>query len=123
MSSSAARAFFLIGTLGFSLIFLFLTIDTIRRVPEQINADNLTLQAIAGKPTDFDRNEGRCGIADIRQAIREANQIRIHSFALAIDVPAKLHLPQTFGSGFFRILRHPTHLVRGLSEVYGQLSR
>lgn len=49
LSKSAARAFFLIGTLGFSLIFLVLTLDTIRRVPEQTNAENLTPQAIAGK--------------------------------------------------------------------------
>lgn len=113
----------MIGTLWFSLIFLFQTIDTIRRVAEQTSADNLTPQAIAGKPTDFDRYEGRYGIADICQAIREANQSRIHTFALAIDVQAKLHLPQMSGSVFFRILRHPTHLVRGLSEVYGELSR
>ena len=49
LSKSAARAFFLIGTIGFSLIFLFLTLDTIRRVPEQTNEANLTPQAIAGK--------------------------------------------------------------------------
>ena len=49
LSKSAARAFFLIGTVGFSVIFLLLTLDTIRRVPEQTNADNLTPQAIAGK--------------------------------------------------------------------------
>ena len=30
-------------------MFLLLTLDTIRRVPEQTNADNLTPQAIAGK--------------------------------------------------------------------------
>ena len=76
-----------------------------------------------GKPIDYDRYEGRYGIADIRQAIREANHSRIHTFALAIDVQARLYLPQMFGSGSFRILPHPTHLVRGLSEVYGQLSR
>ena len=92
-------------------------------MPEQNSADNLTPQAIAGKPVDFDRYEGRYCIADIRQAIREANQSRIHTFALAIDVQAKLYLPQMFGSGPFRNLPHPTHLVRGLSEVYGQLSR
>jgi nitric oxide reductase subunit C len=42
LSKSAARAFFLIGTVGFSVIFLLLTLDTIRRVPEQTNAANLT---------------------------------------------------------------------------------
>ncbi len=49
LSKSAARAFFLIGTIGFSVIFLALTLDTIRRVPDQTNAANLTPQAIAGK--------------------------------------------------------------------------
>ena len=42
LSKSAARAFFLIGTVGFSVIFLLLMLDTIRRVPEQTNAANLT---------------------------------------------------------------------------------
>ena len=49
LSKSAARAFFLIGTIGFSVIFLALTLDTIRRVPEQTHADNLTPQVIEGK--------------------------------------------------------------------------
>ncbi len=49
LSKSAARAFFLIGTVGFSVIFLALTVDTISRVPEQTNSDKLTPQAIQGK--------------------------------------------------------------------------
>ena len=92
-------------------------------MPEQTKAENLTPQAIAGKPMDYGRHEGRYGIADIRQAIREAHQSRIHTLALALDLKAKLYLPQMFGSGSFRILPHPTYLVRGLSEVYGQLAR
>ena len=86
-------------------------------------AKKLLLLLSDGKPIDYDRYEGRYGIADIRQAIREAQHSRIHTYALAIDVQAKLYLPQMFGSGSFRILPHPTHLVRGLSEVYGQLAR
>ena len=85
-------------------------------------AKKLLLLLSDGKPIDYDRYEGRYGIADIRQAIREAHHSRIHTYALAIDVQAKLYLPQMFGSGSFRILPHPTHLVRGLSEVYGQLA-
>ena len=92
-------------------------------MPEQANAENLTPQALAGKPIDCGRHEGRYGIADIRQAIREAHQGRIHTLALSLDLKAKLYLPQMFGSGSFRILPHPTCLIRGLSEVYGQLSR
>ncbi len=89
----------------------------------QRSARKLLLLLSDGKPIDYDRYEGRYGIADIRQAIREAHHSRIHTYALAIDVQAKLYLPQMFGSGSFRILPHPTHLVRGLSEVYGQLAR
>ena len=49
LSKSAARAFFLLGTIGFSAVFLFLTIDTIRRVPAQTKQQNLTEQVVHGK--------------------------------------------------------------------------
>ena len=86
-------------------------------------ARKLLLVLSDGKPVDYDRYEGRYGIADVRQAIREAHQAHIHTYALAIDVQAKLYLPQMFGDGSFQILPHPTHLVRGLAELYGQLAR
>jgi nitric oxide reductase NorD protein len=76
-----------------------------------------------GKPTDYDRYEGRYGVADVRQAVREAHQARIHTYALAIDAQARLYLPQMFGSRHFQILPHPAYLVRGLAEVYSRLSR
>jgi nitric oxide reductase NorD protein len=59
----------------------------------------------------------------VRQAVREAHQVRIHTHALAIDAQAKLYLPQMFGSGQFQILPQPAYLVRGLAEVYSRLSR
>jgi nitric oxide reductase subunit C len=49
LSKSAARAFFLIGTVGFSVIFLGLTLDTIRRVPAQTREHNITPQVVQGK--------------------------------------------------------------------------
>ena len=49
LSKSAARAFFLLGTIGFSAVFVFLTIDTIRRVPAQTKQQNLTEQVVHGK--------------------------------------------------------------------------
>ena len=49
LSKSAARAFFLIGTIGFSVIFLGLTLDTIRRVPAQTKEQNITPQVVQGK--------------------------------------------------------------------------
>lgn len=84
-------------------------------------AKKLLLLISDGKPTDYDRYEGRYGIADVRQAIREAARARIHTYALAVDVQAKVYLPQMFGSGQFHILPHPVHLVRGLTDLYRQL--
>src|SRR6266446_1259010 len=49
LSKSAARAFFLLGTIGFSAVFLLLTIDTIQRVPAQTHQQNLTAQVVQGK--------------------------------------------------------------------------
>ena len=49
LSKSQARLFFLGGTLLFSLLFLFLTVDTIRKVPNQTNQNNLTEAVARGK--------------------------------------------------------------------------
>lgn len=49
LSKSQAKAFFIIGTLGFSAIFIGLTIDTMRRIPAQTNSENLTPEVIRGK--------------------------------------------------------------------------
>lgn len=49
LSKSAARMFFLTGTIGLSVIFLGLTFDTLRRVPDQTKARNLTPQVVQGK--------------------------------------------------------------------------
>ncbi len=55
LSKSQAKAFFLVGTLGFSAIFVGLTIDTFQRIPAQTRSENLTPEVIRGKHL-FDRN-------------------------------------------------------------------
>lgn len=75
-----------------------------------------------GKPTDYDRYEGRYGIEDIRQAIRDANRDNVIVRALAVDAQAKFYLPQMFGTGNFQILPNPSLLARSLAEVYGWLN-
>lgn len=75
-----------------------------------------------GKPTDYDRYEGKYGIEDIRQAIREGAAQNITVKALAIEAQAKFYLPQMFGTGNFQILPHPEQLPRALAEIYGWLS-
>ncbi|MFT5679183.1 MAG: nitric oxide reductase NorD protein [Myxococcota bacterium] len=84
--------------------------------------DRLLLLVSDGKPTDYDRYEGRYGVADVRQAIREARQQRIHTHALAIDVRARDYLPQMLGTGGWSILPRPDDLVETLSAVYSSLS-
>jgi len=49
LSKSQARLFFLGGTVLFSLLFLFLTVDTVRQVPDQTKQNELTDAAKRGK--------------------------------------------------------------------------
>jgi len=49
LSKSQARAFFLIGTAAFSLIFVGLTVDTFMRIPEQTNQKEMNAEVIRGK--------------------------------------------------------------------------
>lgn len=55
LSKSQARLFFLSGTLVFSCVFLFLTVDTMGKVPEQTNATHLSEEVKHGKEL-FDKN-------------------------------------------------------------------
>lgn len=55
LSKSQARLFFLSGTLLFSGVFLFLTVDTMMAIPAQTNQQNLTEEAKLGKHI-FDKN-------------------------------------------------------------------
>lgn len=49
LSKSQARLFFLTATVGFSGVFLLLTIDTLRQVPERSNQDQMTEDVVRGK--------------------------------------------------------------------------
>lgn len=49
LSKSAAKKFFLIGTVVCSGCFVVLTIDTIQRVPHQTKSENITPEVIHGK--------------------------------------------------------------------------
>ena len=49
LSKSQARLFFLVATGGFSFVFLGLTVDTIRQVPERSHEEALTPAVVHGK--------------------------------------------------------------------------
>lgn len=82
----------------------------------------LLLLVSDGKPTDFDRYEGRYGIADVRQSLREAEQMGLHAHALAVDAVAREWLPDLFGPSAWHVLPHPEQLADVLTEVYGRLT-
>ncbi len=49
LSKSQARLFFFIATVGFSGVFLFLTVDTLRQVPARSNEAAMSASVVRGK--------------------------------------------------------------------------
>lgn len=74
-----------------------------------------------GKPTDYDAYEGKIGISDVRQCIREANQRNIFVYSLAIDKDSKYYFPQLFGAKNYQVLNHPNSLPEQLITLLGKL--
>lgn len=56
LTKSQARLFFLGGTIFFSVIFLMLTVDTLRKIPERQNSDLMTASVVRGKKIWDDKN-------------------------------------------------------------------
>lgn len=74
-----------------------------------------------GQPTDFDRYEGRHGVADVHRAVEEAQARGIGCFALAL---ANLHRPalsSMFGRDRYALLPHPSRLPEALGELLAEL--
>lgn len=80
----------------------------------------LLLLITDGKPNDYDRYEGAHGIADVRQATREATQAGICVHAIGIDPSAVRALPVMFGVGGSQLLRNLSALPEALVEAYGR---
>lgn len=74
-----------------------------------------------GKPNDYDKYEGSYGINDIKQALRELNERKINSYALAIEAQAKYYLPQMFGQNHYQILTTPVELLQSLVQLYEKI--
>lgn len=74
-----------------------------------------------GKPNDYDRYEGKYGIQDVKQALRELKENQIHSYALAIEAEAKYYLPQMFGQNHYQILTTPVELLQSLVKLYEKI--
>ncbi len=74
-----------------------------------------------GKPNDFDTYEGKYGINDVKQALRELNEKQINSYALAIESSARYYLPQMFGQNHYQILNSPVQLLTSLVKLYEKI--
>jgi nitric oxide reductase NorD protein len=74
-----------------------------------------------GKPNDYDRYEGKYGVNDVKQALRELNERQINSYALAIEAQAKYYLPQMFGQNHYQILTTPVELLKSLIELFEKI--
>ena len=74
-----------------------------------------------GKPNDYDRYEGKYGVHDIKQALREMKTEGIHTYALAIEKQAKYYLPIMFGHNHFQILSAPSELLNALVKLYERI--
>lgn len=74
-----------------------------------------------GKPNDYDKYEGKYGINDVKQALRELNLRNINSYALAIEAQAKYYLPQMFGQNHYQILTTPVELLQSLVKLYEKI--
>lgn len=76
-----------------------------------------------GKPNDFDKYEGKYGINDVKQSIRELASNNIQSYAVAIEANAKYYLPQMFGQNHYQILSSPKDLITSLVKLYDKIRK
>ena len=75
-----------------------------------------------GKPNDFDKYEGRYGVADVKQALREMHERHISTYAIAIESVARYYLPQMFGQNHYNILSHADMLIPSLAILYRRIN-
>ena len=74
-----------------------------------------------GKPNDYDKYEGKYGIHDVKQALKELKQKQINTYALAIEAQAKYYLPLMFGQNHYQIVTHPEDLLKSLVKLYEKI--
>ena len=68
-----------------------------------------------GKPNDYDKYEGKYGIADVKQALKEMDQHHISIHAFAIEQRAKYYLPLMFGTKNYNVLANPKELINAMT--------
>lgn len=95
----------------------------LHRLCEQHARRRLLLILSDCKPVDHDHYEGRRGIGDVRQAVREAQRGGVETLALAIDAKAGDHLAQMFGPRGFRVVSDARSLAQAMARLHERLLR
>ena len=75
-----------------------------------------------GKPNDYDKYEGKYGVADVKQALREMHERHINTYAIAIESVARYYLPQMFGQNHYNILSHADMMISSLAILYRRIN-
>lgn len=91
------------------------------RLAEQAAERRLLLLLTDGRPNDVDQYEGRYGVEDTRQAVREATLEGALVFGLTVDLASPAYLSTMFGPGRSALLRRPERLPSALIEVLRRL--
>ncbi len=76
-----------------------------------------------GRPNDYDRYEGRYGVEDVRQAIREGERHSIRVHALAVERRERPALPDMMQNASYRLLWSPERLTAGLTDFFRLAAR
>ncbi|WP_298008474.1 VWA domain-containing protein [uncultured Aquabacterium sp.] len=92
-----------------------------RQLAARGETHRLLLLLTDGKPNDLDHYEGRFGLEDTRQAVREARAQGLLPFCITIDRQAPAYLPHLFGAQGHAVIHRPTELVTRLTQLVGQL--
>ena len=70
-----------------------------------------------GKPTDYDRYEGRYGIEDVRNAVISGEKNGVFVKALAIEKKNDSHLAQIFGEGKYVVFNQAKKFPESLLNI------
>lgn len=89
---------------------------------EEASTQKLLLIVTDGKPNDLDKYEGRYGIEDTRESVREAQRQGIQPFCVTIDRKAGEYLPYLFGSNNYILVRDARELPLKLPQLYARLT-
>jgi len=93
------------------------------QLAERPERKRLLMLLTDGKPNDLDVYEGRYGLEDTRQAVREAHTAGLIPFCVTIDEKAHDYLPMLFGQNGYAMVHQPQYLVRQLTQAWATLSR